>query len=50
MEKNGWVVCLCVCVSVLRSILSALNYHSSTVHVCVCVFNPVSFLMCVAAG
>lgn len=50
MEKNGWVVCLCVCVSELRSILSALNYHSSTVRVCACVFNPVSFLMCVAAG
>lgn len=35
----------CVCERELRSIPSALNYHSSTV----CVFIPVCFLMCVAA-
>lgn len=45
-KKNGWVVRVCMCE--LRSIQSALNYHSSTV--CVCVFDPGSFLMCVAAG
>ncbi len=41
---------LCVCVCEVRSIPSALNYHSSTV--CVCVSIPVSFLVCVcvAAG
>lgn len=42
---------LCVCVyeweKKLRSIPSALNYHSSTV--CVCVFIPARLLMCVAA-
>lgn len=37
-KKNGWVVRACVrsCVRELRSIPSALNYHSSTV--CVYVF------------
>lgn len=42
-EKNGWVVRLCVRARVkLRSIPSALNYHSSTV----CVFTAVSLCGC----
>lgn len=47
-EENGWVVCVCLCVCAqIDTECTQLSFQYS---MCVCVFNPVSFLMCVAAG